>query len=116
VKGRKDEDDDDDEEEEWGVKRYSLSNPRDTEASSDGDARFVEVYPRLWPQIPNGFAHEATNLRFADGRAITRRGLTTPVHFCWTAESGTHTVLGSGIFSDPDGLEWLLLATPAAVI
>jgi hypothetical protein len=50
----------------------------------------------------------------ADGVVTTRDGWLAPLHLnqpWWTgAAADDYEVVGSGVFSDPDGVEWLLLA------
>lgn len=89
---------------------------RDTSTRMDGDDTFTGVNAKLPPELlPAGMVSMATNLRFRRGRAATREGMITPVYHRWTT-NGSHIVYGSGIYSDPQGVEWLLLATPQAVV
>ena len=59
-----------------------------------------------------GQVSEAVNKRFDRGAAATRRGVVTPVHF---NPAGIGTVYGSGVYSNPSGREWLLLAVSDGV-
>lgn len=61
-----------------------------------------------------GTLADARNVRLTDGIARTRPGFRATLHLnqpWWTgAVAGDYEVLGSGVFSDPDGVEWLMLA------
>lgn len=56
-----------------------------------------------------GTASSAKNMRFAEGHAATRPGIFPPVSLN-PSETVAADLVGSGLFSDPDGKEWLLLA------
>jgi hypothetical protein len=58
-----------------------------------------------------GLVAESINVRFGRGQAETRPGLLTPVHFNTPDFVGLR---GAGIFSDPNGREWLLAADAVA--
>lgn len=98
--------------------RYApTTNPRDTSPEIEGDDAFSGVNAKLPPELlTQGMVSGAVNMRFRRGRAATREGMITPVYHRWTADTGPHTVLGSGIYSDPAGVEWLLLVTPNKVM
>ena len=100
----------------------------DDEIIEDGDAGFVGVNALLEPGllrtayqygqtnenlIGPGLCSDAENKRFLRGHAQTRPGVCTPVQF--NPAGGWDTIYGTGIYSDPNGFEWLLLATAAGV-
>lgn len=100
------------------MSRYApTTNPQDTTPRVEGDDVFTGVNAKLSAElVPQGYVTDAVNLRFRRNKAETREGLITPVSHRWSAGAGTHTILGSGIFSDPLGVEWLLLATPHKIV
>jgi hypothetical protein len=90
------------------MSRYGAYFPKDTAPVDDGDTVFLGVNAKLSPeQLAPGYCRMAINKTFRRGMAATRKGTLTPVsHALPTGE-----VYGSGIYSDPDGSEWLLVAT-----
>jgi hypothetical protein len=100
----------------------------DDEIIEDGDAGFVGVNALLEPGllrtayqynrtndelIGPGLCSDARNKRFLRGHAETRPGVCTPVQF--NPDGGWDTIYGTGVFSDPNGYEWILLATADGV-
>lgn len=95
----------------------------DSEIVEDGDAGLIGVNALLEPSLlrsqhiygdtneqllsPGTVSH-AQNKRFSKGHAEPRPGTVTPPQFNidggWTA-----TIYGSGVFSDPNGFEWLMI-------
>lgn len=76
--------------------------------------RTGHAYYQLNQQILGpGTLADARNVRMSDGIVETRAGyratraLNQP---WWDSDAGDYEALGSGLFSDPDGLEWLLIA------
>ena len=65
-------------------------------------------------QEPAGLVSMATNNRFISSQAETRPASIMPVHFnpIFTGFG----LRGAGIYSDPDGIEWMALATSTAVL
>lgn len=99
------------------MSRYRTSSDRDTPARTEGDDVLTGVNNKLPAELlPAGMVSEAVNLRFRRGQAATREGLITPAHFRWSADTGTHVIRGSAIYSDPAGMEWLLIATPHKIM
>ena len=98
---------------------YRSYGPLDDAPVPLGDMALVGVNGRLQPeQLPAGLAASAQNIRFRQGVAETRRGMMRPL---WGQElqpapdgkmvpRGWTNAHALGGFSDPDGLEWLLLA------
>lgn len=63
------------------ITRRDAAPPND-EVRSDGDAGFIGVNLKMVPdKLPIALAAGAVNKVFRDGRAATRGGLQTPVHF-----------------------------------
>ncbi len=102
------------------MSRYRSYNPEDDQPARDGDAGWVGVNAKATPErLLPGFAQAATNLIFKQGLAETRRGCVSPAFCAFSTMrpvSARPTVLaGAGVFSDPNGLEWMLLATDTGV-
>lgn len=82
--------------------------------TTDGDGGFTGVNCLLAPDLLEpGLTSDARNKRFFAGRAETRLGVRTPIQF--NPEGGWGSVYGTGTFSDPNGVEWLLIATADGV-
>jgi hypothetical protein len=91
------------------MSRYNRYYPRDTEAVTDGDTAFVGVNAKLAPELlETGWVADATNITFRRGRAQTRGGLLEVADYA--------ALRGSGIYSDPSGYEWLVLADSAGTV
>lgn len=94
------------------------------EQMQDGDAGFAGVNTRLEPgQLPAGYVSSAKNKRFNNGVAEPRYGI-KKVMWANDKNSGTapniglaaySDVKGIGTFNDPDGYNWLLIATASKV-
>lgn len=79
----------------------------------DGDSAFVGVNLQDDPAtLPAGIAAGALNMRFGTKRAASRLGHLTPVPFNIPTYGA---IFGSGIYSDPDGSEWLMCAVADGV-
>lgn len=92
--------------------RYRNYKDRDTQAASDGDALFTGVNAKLAPELLQpGWVHAATNVRFRHGRAETREG-SLQVY----PPTGANAFYASGLYSDPDGDEWILLASESGSV
>lgn len=104
------------------MNRYRSTFASDEAEQADGDIGFVGANMRLPPnQLPPGMVSFAKNLRFNRGVAEPRLGLRK---LAWSNLVGSAPglavrpyggVLGAGIFSDPDDMEWILVATPGGV-
>lgn len=97
------------------MSRYATFGQNDAAPAIEGDARLVGVDAKRAPLLQAGWCADAQNLTFREGRAVTRKGLLTPASHRWSATKGAHVICGAGIFSDPNGVEWMLIATPHAV-
>ena len=87
----------------------------DSVPKADGDVSFAGVVDRGEPErVPPGFVSAARNFTFADGTARTRRGIMLPS--CFRAASLAAPLYGAGIFSNPNGLEFILLAEAGRVV
>lgn len=63
-------------------------------------------------QLQPGYLWDAMNVRMDRQEARTRPGCLLPVHFNHVARS---SILGAGIYSDPDGREWMVICEPRQV-
>lgn len=97
--------------------RFTQSGPRDTAPQLDGDTGFRGVVTKGEPdQLPAGALRAMTNGTCRDGTARTRAGSLTPhslqVRTAQNVSPGPYSpdCFGSGLFSDPLGSEWLLMA------
>lgn len=88
----------------------------------DGDVGFVGVDEREPALVPPGYVAKAVNYQFRDGVAKPRHGIVPlrafnktfwPITFplSWDDPPLFTDVRGAGVFKDPDGLEWVLIAT-----
>ena len=91
--------------------------PRNAKQVADGDARFMGMAPRLDPaSLPEGMASEARNMRFRNGVAESRKGMykcpwinnITPEIDAKVRPFGE--VHGVGVFRNPSGLEFVIIA------
>ncbi len=82
----------------------------------DGDTAFIGVDERGDPsQTRPGYVTRATNKRFRDGIAADRLGI---VIAPWGKTDGITPFTdlhGIGVFSDPNGVEWILIAAEGKV-
>jgi hypothetical protein len=97
----------------------------DQPLQADLDTGFVGWNDRLDPSLlrsgagfsngqePAGLVSAAFNNRFVSSQAETRPGSVMPVHFNPTFTG--RGLLGAGIYSDPNGIEWMALATETMV-
>lgn len=93
------------------MSRYRMYGVRDDQPTPAGDRVFVGVDMRVAPdRLPEGLAAKAVNKRFTRGEAQTR-----PALFELTPQSVPGPVLGAELFSNPNGYEGILIATPTAV-
>ena len=87
-------------------------SPLDDVQASDGDTAWIGVNAKLSrDKLAPGYAPAATNKLFVSGDAQTRGGTWTPV----SHRSGAALLYGSGIYSDPDGVEWIAQAHAAGI-
>jgi hypothetical protein len=84
---------------------------------------------RLGPALVGpGEAHEAVNLRFREGEAVTRRGVVKPAWLnlfqfrwgtgwplSWDKRAPLGTAYGAGVWSDPNEAEWMVVAAGGGV-
>lgn len=95
------------------MSRYRLYGQGDERPSVLGDTQFTGVNEKLSRELlPPGTAARAINKRMRKGAAETRLGTITPAGpnvIDFTA------VRGSGVYSNPNGLESLMIATPNMV-
>ena len=97
---------------------------------SDGDSGFTGVNTRLDPgQLQAGNVASAINMRFEKGVAAPRHGIRKMAWSNTRTEAGgtisaaelskvspfAGTIYGSGMFKDPNGQEWLLVATSSNI-
>ena len=95
------------------VVRYERATQNDAESRVDGDSVFLGVNAKLRRELLEpGWCPAATNKVFATGAADTRPGFRMPVsHRIETASLPANTFIrGSGVYSDPDGVEYLVHA------
>lgn len=101
------------------MKRYDSHGSRDMQLATDGDAAFRGVNTKQAPWLlAEGIVQAAENMTFRDGRATTRKGLVQGVHFktgTWITGGTAPVYYGSGLWSDPSGVEWLLVAEATKV-
>lgn len=99
--------------------RHTQFGPSDAEVAADGDAAFAGVNAKLQDSVlateaeGMGLCRDAVNKRFLDGSAATRGGSAMPVQFnddFLPTPRHWKTYLGAGVFSDPNGVEWMLIA------
>lgn len=91
------------------MSRYRDTLNQDDPSGGEGDAQWTGIWPQARPdQVQPGFAHMAENMTFAERDAQTRPGSYTPASFLHAGFTGP--LYGSAVWSDPDGLEWLLIA------
>src|SRR6516165_482070 len=86
----------------------------DEVASIGGDTAFIgmDQKTRDPAQMMTGWYQEGYNLRLENGGMATRKGGVCPATFN-SAQYGQ--IYGVGIYSDPNGLEWLALANANGV-
>jgi hypothetical protein len=90
------------------MSRWSAYGPLDTRLLEDGDAKFVGIdMTRDRPLLQPGMVARAENKRLRIGAAATRLGNVQPADF---APAFVANFIGSGIFSDANGNEQMLVA------
>lgn len=95
--------------------RLAHYSSADSAPFADGDVSFAGVVDRGEPErVPPGFVSAAVNFTFADGTARTRKGSLLPSAF--RAAALVAPLYGVGIFSDPNGEEWMLVAEAGRVV
>lgn len=98
------------------MEQFRAIFPLDESETPDGDVGFIGVNMRLPPEkLPPGVVSEAKNMRFNRGKAEPRRGnkklaWTNQINSDNTAIVPFKKVRGVGIFSDPDDIEWVIIA------
>jgi hypothetical protein len=94
------------------MSRWSAYGKLDSRLLEDGDAKFIGVdMTRDRALLGPGMLAEAVNKRLRDGAAATRPGNVQPPDF---AAPFTNTLIGSGIYSNPNGDELMLVAEAGA--
>lgn len=89
--------------------RFAKYGPRDTPWGVDGDVGFKGIdmiHDRA--MLPPGYLARGENKRLREGPASTRLGTGFPADFNPVFEN---KILGSGIYSNPNGAEVMLVAT-----
>lgn len=101
--------------------RHRQYGYEDDQPLQDGDDGFIGVNMLLDPsQLPNGYVAEAINKRFNSRNAEDRLGIKK---LPWTNKLSSPpativpfgTVYGAGIFGDPNGVEWDIIAADGKV-
>lgn len=95
--------------------RYTDYAKLDTQPIIDGDDAFTGVNAKLSrAKLPPGTLALAINKRLRTGTADTRPGTVMPVFANNIGLTGTE-IRGAGVYSNPNGEETLLVASPTAV-
>lgn len=95
--------------------REEAKGALDDRGQGEGDAPWQGVQPQLPPdKVPPGWASDAQNMTFTDLEASQRRGTYCPAGFVADGLTGNQC-FGSGLWSDRDGVEWMLIATADGV-
>src|SRR5438552_127952 len=86
------------------------SQERSSKEQEDGDAIFIGMDMKTPKEyLQPGVCSLSINKRLSDGRAVTRPGTVMP-KFANAISFGT--ILGSGLYNNPNGISLLLVATP----
>jgi hypothetical protein len=94
------------------MSRWSAYGPLDSRLMEDGDAKFMGVdMTRDRALLAPGILARAENKRLRIGAAATRLGNVQPADF---AAAFVNTFIGSGIYSNPNGDEVMLIAEAGA--
>jgi len=90
------------------------AGPNDQQLAPTGDTAFVgmDLKTRDPAQLLTGWYQEGYNLRLENGGMATRKGCLPPSAFNYAK---TGQIYGVGIYSDPNGLEWMALAVSNGV-
>lgn len=96
--------------------------PRDEQETHEGDGVFLGVNCRLAPEkLPPGMLADAENVRMTEGDVTARLGVVKPGYVNVTAaavDDGIRPAVvqyGCGVFKDPDGFEWTILAADGGI-
>lgn len=93
--------------------RFSEQLPGDEIVLPELDAGFRGVNQRVERgQLQTGYLWDAVNVRMDLQEARTRPGSLLPIHFNHIERS---SILGAGIYNDPDGREWMAVCEPRQV-
>lgn len=93
--------------------RYPEPLPGDEAALPELDAGFRGVNQRVERgQLMPGYLWDAQNVRMDRQEVATRPGSLLPVHFNHVDRD---SILGAGIYSDPQGREWMAICEPRRV-
>lgn len=102
------------------MSRYKQIAVQDAPPSIDGEQHFAAMdmeTPR--ELLPPGYYHSATNKRCIDGRLATRGGTVRPgfadLETLFRSRVMPFVIVGSGSYSNPNGKEARLIATPHLV-
>ena len=94
------------------MSRYRNYTRFDDPAQTVGDLGFLGVDCKREPSVLKpGLCSWSENNRFVTGAAATRGGMVAPLF-----AQPTEPIFGSGIYSDPDGTEWLMQARATSVV
>lgn len=95
------------------MSRYAQPQAQSPQPTLEGDQQFLGVHMKLdRDKLPNGYLARAENNRLNRGVAAARGGTITPKF----ANIVPMQILGSGLFSNPNGDEHILIATPSEVL
>lgn len=102
--------------------QYRDYNPADDPQQEDGDPKFLGVNARLAPdKLAPGMVANAENVRMRNGEPETRLGVAKPAWMNVTAPGvdaivrGVGQFYGVGAFQDPNGVEWVLIASDGGI-
>ena len=93
--------------------RFPQQQPGDEPTLPELDAGFRGVNQRIERgQLNTGYLWDAVNVRMDNQDARTRPGCMLPIHFNHISRS---SILGAGIYNDPEGREWMVICEPRQV-
>lgn len=93
--------------------RYAVPQPQAPQSTTEGDQAFLGMNMKQErSELPAGMFAIGNNIRVARGPAQKRRGTVAPA---FANAAAFAAILGSGIYSNPNGDEVLLVATPTLV-
>jgi hypothetical protein len=93
--------------------RFPQQLPGDESVLPELDAGFRGVNQRVERgQLQTGYLWDAVNVRMDLQEARTRPGSLLPIHFNHIERS---SILGAGIYNDPEGREWMAVCEPRQV-
>jgi hypothetical protein len=91
--------------------RFETYLQRDATDATSGDNGWQGINSTLdRPNVPQGFLYRGENTRCRTGRVRQRSGTYMPGDFNPPAGFGVSTLVGSGVFRDPNGNELLVVA------